>query len=168
MPVMQSLFDAQEVVKQVYSSSGDIFASLEGLCSHALEPHLESLVYSGIAPIEKIATPSSPVAAHVSLTNGVTMPTVGLGTWQIEGQACREAVLAAIRGGYRHIDSAEAYGNEADIGHAITQAINAGMVTRQELFIATKLSDEANAGYDKVMLKVEVINAHSQTDRGLF
>ena len=75
----------------------------------------------------------------------VTMPLLGLGTWQLSGDECEEAVYTAIRLGYRHIDSAEAYGNEASVGRAVRRALSDGLASRAELFIATKVSDEASA-----------------------
>ena len=55
-----------------------------------------------------------------SLANGVKIPKIGLGTWQIpDGEAAYGSVMAALRNGYRHIDTAAAYGNEKSIGKAI-------------------------------------------------
>lgn len=86
----------------------------------------------------------------VKLRNGVEMPLMGLGTWQIEGADCEIAVEEAIKIGYRHFDTAEAYNNEAAVGWGIRHAIDNGLVRREELFIASKVSDEGNAGYDEV------------------
>ena len=86
----------------------------------------------------------------MELRNGVKMPLIGLGTWQMNGEVCERSVYDAIEVGYRHIDSAEAYRNEVDVGWAVKRAIDDGLVKREELFIATKISDEANAGYDNV------------------
>ncbi len=61
------------------------------------------------------------------------VPVIGLGTWQLSGSGCETAVRTALDLGYRHIDTAEMYGNEAEIGRAI-----AG-VSRDQLFITTKL-----------------------------
>lgn len=71
------------------------------------------------------------------LNNGLTIPAVGLGTFQADSGAAsvKEVVSAALRKGYRHIDTAAAYGNEAEIG----QAIRESAVPREELFITTKL-----------------------------
>ncbi len=86
----------------------------------------------------------------VLLNNGIEMPKVGFGTWQLEGAECVEAVLTAIRNGYTFFDSAQAYRNEHDLGNAIKQAIDEGLTTRSNLFIATKISDESDAGYQNV------------------
>ncbi|WP_040473470.1 aldo/keto reductase, partial [Lactobacillus gigeriorum] len=54
------------------------------------------------------------------LNNGVEIPVVGFGTWQTpNGQVAKDAVLAALNAGYRHIDTAAAYGNETSVGEAI-------------------------------------------------
>jgi diketogulonate reductase-like aldo/keto reductase len=63
------------------------------------------------------------------------VPRLGLGTWQLEGAACRQAVLAALELGYRAIDTAQGYGNEAEVGAAI---VDSG-VPREELFLTTKV-----------------------------
>lgn len=73
------------------------------------------------------------------LSNGVQMPAVGFGTWKLDGTACYQAVLWALELGIRHIDTAEAYGNEADIGRAIKES----GVQRSDLFISTKATSIA-------------------------
>lgn len=89
---------------------------------------------------------------------GGLMPKIGLGTWQLEGEECYQAVMTAIKLGYRHIDSAQAYRNEADVGRAIKDALSQSLVSsRADLFIATKLSDSTDAGYENVQRLV-----HSQ------
>lgn len=70
------------------------------------------------------------------LSNGVEIPIVGFGTWQTpSGQIAKDAVLTALEAGYRHIDTAAAYENEASVGQAI---IESGLA-REELFVTTKL-----------------------------
>lgn len=63
------------------------------------------------------------------------VPTLGIGTWQLEGDMCRAAVRDALQLGYQHIDTASAYGNEADIGRAIHDS----PVPRDALFITSKV-----------------------------
>lgn len=75
----------------------------------------------------------------IPLGSGGEMPAVGLGTYLIDDGDVGEVVNAALEIGYRHIDTAEAYGNEAGIGAALNAAINAGTVARDELFVTTKL-----------------------------
>ncbi len=70
------------------------------------------------------------------LSNGVKIPMVGFGTWQTpSGQIAKEAVLTALEAGYRHIDTAAAYENEASVGQAISES----GLSREALFITTKL-----------------------------
>ena len=78
-----------------------------------------------------------------TLNNGVTMPMVGFGTYQITDSAqCRESVLAAIEAGYRLIDTAQNYGNERDVG----AAVRACGLSRSELFITSKVWFRNHAG----------------------
>lgn len=67
------------------------------------------------------------------LPGGVTMPQVGLGTWQLRGEECERAVRVALDLGYRHVDTAEGYGNEEAVGRAIRG------LDRGELFLTTKV-----------------------------
>ncbi|TPQ38190.1 2,5-didehydrogluconate reductase B [Bradyrhizobium guangdongense] len=68
-------------------------------------------------------------------TQGISMPKLGLGTFRMQGDACRAAVESALALGYRHIDTAEMYGNEEPIGAAIATA----RVPRSELHVTTKV-----------------------------
>ncbi len=67
--------------------------------------------------------------------NGAKIPLVGLGTWELRGRTCARAVEQALRLGYRHVDTAEMYDNERDVG----DGIRASGVKRNELFITTKI-----------------------------
>ncbi|MBB4303518.1 diketogulonate reductase-like aldo/keto reductase [Rhodobium orientis] len=73
-----------------------------------------------------------------TLANGVEIPKLGLGTWMIDDGAVADAVRTAVELGYRHIDTAQAYGNENGVGDGIR---NCG-VARDELFVTTKLAAE--------------------------
>jgi diketogulonate reductase-like aldo/keto reductase len=64
------------------------------------------------------------------------VPAIGLGTWRLSGSACSEAVEGALSLGYRHVDTAQMYGNEEEVGQGIS---NSG-VDREEIFLVTKLS----------------------------
>lgn len=87
----------------------------------------------------------------VTLNNGVKMPILGYGVYQIPDQKeCERCVLEAISVGYRSIDTAQAYGNEEAVGLAI---MNSG-VPRKELFITTKVWI-SNAGYEKAKASIE-------------
>lgn len=72
----------------------------------------------------------------ITLNNGIPMPMLGFGTFLMNGAQCEESVLAALRSGYRMIDTAEAYGNEEAVGRAIAKS----GVPRQELFLVTKVN----------------------------
>ena len=79
-----------------------------------------------------------------TLSNGVKIPVVGFGTWQTpSGDVAYQAVLDALKAGYRHIDTAAAYGNEESVG----KAIHDSGVKREDLFVTTKLWN-ANHGYE--------------------
>jgi alcohol dehydrogenase (NADP+) len=75
----------------------------------------------------------------ITLNNGLTMPQLGLGTWKSKPGEVRAAVLHAIRHGYRHIDAAWCYRNQDEVGAGIREAIQEGIVTREELWVTTKL-----------------------------
>jgi diketogulonate reductase-like aldo/keto reductase len=69
------------------------------------------------------------------LADGTAMPLLGLGVWQVpDGPECVRAVRAALELGYRHIDTAQAYGNEASVGRALRES----GIARDELFLTTK------------------------------
>jgi 2,5-diketo-D-gluconate reductase A len=70
----------------------------------------------------------------VTLTNGARMPLLGFGTWQIKGEDAVRATAAALETGYRHLDTATVYGNEGEVGEALTT----GGVRREEVFVTTK------------------------------
>ena len=73
------------------------------------------------------------------------MPALGLGTWKSAPDEVGRAVLEAVRAGYRHIDCAWIYGNEAEIGSALKQLFSEGTVTREELWITSKLWNDCHA-----------------------
>ena len=76
----------------------------------------------------------------MKLNNGVEMPMEGYGVFQIpDFEECKQAVLNAIKTGYRLIDTAAVYMNEEAVGVAIKEAIDTGLVKREDLFITTKL-----------------------------
>ena len=81
---------------------------------------------------------------------GVDVPALGLGTWRLAGEDCRRAVETALELGYRHVDTAQAYGNEREVGDAVAAAD----VDREELFLTTKLVN-GNRSYDDVRRSVE-------------
>jgi diketogulonate reductase-like aldo/keto reductase len=97
------------------------------------------------------------------LSNGVNIPKIGFGTWQIKpGDETYRAVSQALKNGYRHIDTAEAYRNEASVG----QAIKDSQIPRDDIFITTKLEshiktyDEALEAFEKSLdaLKTDYVD----------
>lgn len=88
---------------------------------------------------------------YVTLNNGIKMPKVGFGVFQItDKEECTKVVLDAIDAGYRLIDTAQAYGNEEAVGEAILKS----PVPREDLFITTKVWI-SNAGYEKAKESIE-------------
>ncbi len=90
--------------------------------------------------------------------NGVSVPALGLGTWQMEGEACRRAVAEGLAMGYRHVDTAQMYGNEAEVG----QGIRDSGVPREEIFLTTKVwmdrlhYDDLRASAEESLRKLNV------------
>ena len=83
----------------------------------------------------------------ITLRNGVTIPCVGFGTWQVnDGEEAYNSVLHALRSGYTHIDTAAAYGNEESVGRAIKDS----GIPREKLFITTKLWNDVR-GYEETI-----------------
>ncbi|NYD43696.1 aldo/keto reductase [Nocardioides panaciterrulae] len=72
--------------------------------------------------------------ATVSLANGARMPLLGFGTWQIKGDDAVRATSAALEAGYRHLDTATVYGNEGEVGRALSES----GVARDDVFLTTK------------------------------
>lgn len=76
-----------------------------------------------------------------TLSNGVKIPKLGLGTWFIKDEDAAQAVMTAAKIGYRHIDTAQAYGNESGVGKGIRQC----GVERENMFVTTKLAAEVKS-----------------------
>lgn len=76
---------------------------------------------------------------YIDLTNTIKMPMVGFGTYLIQDEAVQSLVHQAIRLGYRHVDTAEAYGNENGVGLGIKKALEDLGISREEIFVTTKL-----------------------------
>jgi diketogulonate reductase-like aldo/keto reductase len=94
-----------------------------------------------------MAPPDWTLASRVPLSNGVEIPVLGLGVYQSRpGQETRAAVASALALGYRHVDTARVYGNEADVGRALT----ASGLPRKDVFLTTKLWNDDH-GYDATL-----------------
>ena len=73
------------------------------------------------------------------LSNGNIIPAIGLGTWKSSSGKVKDAVIYAVKNGYRHIDCAHVYGNEKEIGEAFTELFDNNVVKRADLFITSKV-----------------------------
>ncbi|AOZ73577.1 hypothetical protein BK816_08760 [Boudabousia tangfeifanii] len=78
----------------------------------------------------------------LTLHNGNIIPQLGVGTYQLSPEDAVPIVSAAVEMGYRHFDTAQLYHNEAAVGKALNEAIKAGLVKREDLFITTKLNND--------------------------
>ena len=86
---------------------------------------------------------------EITLNNGVTIPILGFGVFQIPAEETKQAVLDAIAAGYRHFDTAQAYANEREVGQAIAES----GLPREEFFITSKVWLD-NYGYEKAYQSV--------------
>ncbi len=107
---------------------------------------------SGI-DLKKGKNGSAPV---IRLNNGYDLPAIGLGTYALQGSACTNAVIAAIKNGYRLIDTASFYGNEREVGEGVRKS----GVAREEIFVQTKLYPNqyghAARAIDEALKKLDV------------
>ncbi|HWI48441.1 MAG TPA: aldo/keto reductase, partial [Rummeliibacillus sp.] len=97
-----------------------------------------------------------------TLNNGVEMPRLGLGVFQVPDEQTAEMVYTAIKNGYYSIDTAAIYGNEAGVGAGIQRALQEGIVTREELFITSKVwnnslsFDDTLVAFEKSLQKLQL------------
>jgi diketogulonate reductase-like aldo/keto reductase len=96
---------------------------------------------------------------YVTLNNGVKMPKLGYGVYQTPAEDTKRCVLDAIKVGYRHIDTAQAYGNESGVGDALAEC----GIPREEFFITTKIWI-SNAGYENAKKSIEESLKKLRTD----
>ncbi|XP_045598556.1 aldo-keto reductase family 1 member A1 [Procambarus clarkii] len=87
-------------------------------------------------------------ALTITMADGRKMPAVGLGTWMARDEEMRAALTVALECGYRHVDTAYYYQNEKVIGQVLHEWLSSGKVTREELFITTKLPEIGNRASD--------------------
>ncbi len=96
---------------------------------------------------------------YFTLNNGVQMPLIGFGTWDIRGEEGKKAILSALEIGYRLIDTAQMYENEEIVG----QAVRESRIPRNEIFLTTKLY-RPSVGYQKAKAGIERSLDQLQTD----
>mmetsp|Transcript_23349 Transcript_23349/g.69945 ORF Transcript_23349/g.69945 Transcript_23349/m.69945 type:complete len:323 (+) Transcript_23349:105-1073(+) len=84
----------------------------------------------------------------IKLNSGAAMPVIGLGTWQAPKGQVGAAVRAALQGGYRHVDCAAIYGNEAEIGEVFAETFGGGAIKREDVFVTSKLWNSEHAPKD--------------------
>lgn len=89
------------------------------------------------------------IMQYVTLSNGVKMPQLGYGVYQVNKEECERCVLDALKVGYRHIDTAQSYFNEEEVGNAIAKS----GVPREQIFLTTKVWVE-HYGYDETRKSV--------------
>src|SRR3954447_869539 len=95
---------------------------------------------------------------NITLNNGVEIPQLGFGVFQIDPQETKDATLAALEVGYRHIDTAEMYGNEKEVG----EAVRASGIDRGDIFVTSKLNngyhayDDALAAFDQSLKDLDI------------
>jgi 2,5-diketo-D-gluconate reductase A len=96
---------------------------------------------------------------NVTLNDGTSIPQVGLGVFQVSNEAARDAVQSALSVGYRSIDTAAIYGNEAGVG----DGLRASSVPRDDVYVTTKLWNDAH-GYDSALVAFETSRARLGLD----
>lgn len=95
----------------------------------------------------------------VTLSNGVEMPMLGYGVYQVDPAECERCVADALSVGYRMVDTAQAYGNEQGVGNAVKRS----GLSRGELFLVTKVWI-SNAGYERAKASIDESLRRLQTD----
>ncbi len=100
-----------------------------------------------------------PAVPNVPLSNGVSMPQLGFGVWQVPNEQAPQVVATALEAGYRSIDTAALYGNEAGVGAAVAQS----GLSRDEVFVTSKVWNSAQ-GYDSTLRAFDATMAELDLD----
>ena len=94
-----------------------------------------------------------PAVPNITLNNDTTIPQLGFGTYQVTPETTKAATLSALEAGYRHIDTAEMYGNEKEVGEAVAES----GLNRSEVYVTSKLNNgfhdraDALAAFDRTL-----------------
>lgn len=111
------------------------------------------------------------------LNNGITMPSLGYGTWTLSNDEAEELVYNAIKIGYRLIDTAQYYGNEKGVGRGVRKAISEGIIKREDVFITSKIyaSTDHNKAIERSLSNLDIeyidlllIHQPGFDDKGLY
>lgn len=110
----------------------------------------ESMIAAlGLGRVSATLSIKSSAARAITLNDGRAMPALGYGTWTISDAAVEDLVYRAIKTGYRLIDTAKYYGNEAGVGRGVRRALTDGLVSREDIFVTTKIAPWSGDGYDE-------------------
>ncbi len=120
-----------------------LFLLIFAACASAAGPKGEAAQTANLANKQEVAQVSRAVfdfeSKTVRLNSGYDMPIYGLGTYSLHGETCLNSVKSALASGVRLIDTAHVYGNEAEIGQAIREAMQELGIKREEIFVTTKI-----------------------------
>jgi D-xylose reductase len=131
----------QDETRCVYPWTAGQFCIVDNsVAAHSRQPFSgRRVTYAAIAQGVEQTPPPRPRPLSLTLSSGDLMPLVGLGLWKIPTSETAAVVADALAAGYRLLDSACDYGNEVEAGQGIARAIAAGSVTRDQLFVTSKL-----------------------------
>lgn len=123
-----------------------------------------SMSSSSATPTPKSELPPLPFGAYVRLRDGHSLPQLGFGVYEVSGRACRDAVSCALESGYRLIDSAEWYGNEAECGATIRAFCEASKTPREQVYFTTKLMSSSTYAHARAAIDASLRKAGVEID----
>lgn len=126
------------VGEDIPAPTSDSKANQQHIVSQRFRPCADDGTATGEGAARAIAVTKTSHQKILSRT-GDLMPVLGLGMWKVPGDATAQCVVDAIAAGWRHFDCACDYGNEKEVGDGIRQAIDSGMIVREDLWITSKL-----------------------------
>lgn len=115
-----------------------LFAHAQSMQVHHSDGWTEEIPVNQIDSVTFSDTTTN-LAPTVMLNNGMSMSTLGIGTYSLHGDVCFNSVYTALKNGYRLIDTAYMYGNEEEVGRAVRQAVADGICKREDIIVITKL-----------------------------